>query len=351
MLGGIALGRVGLPSSYLFAALLTGLAAALWRPGALTVPDAGFRWGQAIAGVALGGYLQSSALREFAHDWLPVTVISAATLGLSLLAGIVLARTTEVDEPTAALGLIAGGASGIVGMSHELGADDRLVAFMQYLRVLIVVVTTPLVIAIAFPGAHAATPAGAGDGPILGIATAWPLTVLLGAVGAWLAARARLTAAGLLGPMILTGVVVLAFPGGEEFHVPPLLRESGFAIIGLQVGLRFTVATLRQMGRLLAPVGGVIAGLLTACFGLAVLLDRLTSASLLDCYLATTPGGLYAVLAVAAGSGADATFVVAVQSLRVVVMVLIAPLAVRVTLGVSGRRSRRRSRAARSRAR
>ena len=33
---------------------------------------------------------------------------------------------------------IAGGASGIVGMSGELGADDRLVAFIQYLRVLAV---------------------------------------------------------------------------------------------------------------------------------------------------------------------------------------------------------------------
>ena len=63
-----------------------------------------------------------------------------------------LARTTEVDPPTAALGLVAGGASGIVGMARELGADDRLVAFMQYLRVLVVVLLTPLLVAVAFPG-------------------------------------------------------------------------------------------------------------------------------------------------------------------------------------------------------
>ena len=50
--------------------------------------------------------------------------------------------------------MIAGGASGIVGMARELGADDRLVAFMQYLRVLIVVLLTPLRSPSLFPGAH-----------------------------------------------------------------------------------------------------------------------------------------------------------------------------------------------------
>ena len=43
------------------------------------------------------------------------------------------------------------------------------------------------------------------------------------------------------------------------------------------------------------------------------------------------------MLAVAYGSGADTTFIVAVQSLRVIVMVLLAPLAVRWALS-AGRR-------------
>ncbi|MCW3041709.1 MAG: rane protein AbrB duplication [Solirubrobacterales bacterium] len=331
--GGLLLDAAGLPSSFLFAALLLGLAVALRAPDALDVPGVAFRSAQAVAGVTLGAYLQTSALRELAHAWLPVALVSGATLALSLLAGKLLARTTNLDEPTAALGLIAGGASGIVGMSGELGADDRLVAFMQYLRVLVVVASTPLVIALCFPGHHASAAAVAADAqPVLGALRGWLLTVVLALAGAALAARLRLTAGVLLGPMILTGVVVLAVPGGP-FDVPPLLRETSFAVIGLQVGLRFTTGTIRLLGRLLLPVSLVIAALLAACFGLALVLDATTSASLLDSYLATTPGGLYAVLAVASGSGADTTFVVAVQSLRVVVMVLLAPLAVRWALG------------------
>jgi uncharacterized membrane protein AbrB (regulator of aidB expression) len=41
--------------------------------------------------------------------------------------------------------MVAGGASGVVSIADELGADGRLVAFMQYMRVLVVVVVGPLV--------------------------------------------------------------------------------------------------------------------------------------------------------------------------------------------------------------
>jgi hypothetical protein len=50
---------------------------------------------------------------------------------------------------------------------------------------------------------------------------------------------------------------------------------------------------------------------------------------LVDAYLATTPGGLFAVLAVAFGAGANTTFILAVQALRLLVMVLLAPVVVR----------------------
>ena len=325
--GGVALDAVGLPSSYLFAALLLGLALALARPGSVELDPLAFRASQAVAGVSLGAYLQAEALEAVAGSIVPVLLVSAGTLGLSLAAGAILARTTPLDPPTAALGMIAGGASGIVGMAGELGADDRLVAFMQYLRVLIVVLLTPIGIAVLFGGENGGGPAPPSAG-LLGVPWEWAATAAFALAGAWAAARLRVTAGVLLGPMVLTGAVVLAGLA-DGFAVPDLLGQTAFALIGLQVGLRFTPDTVRLLGRLTVPVLLAIAGLLVASFGLAVLLDATTSATLLDAYLATTPGGLYAVLAVAYGAGADTTFIVAVQSLRVIAMVLLAPLAVR----------------------
>ena len=146
------------------------------------------------------------------------------------------------------------------------------------------------------------------------------------------ALRVRLPSPMLLGPMILAGTLTLS-GATTAIAVPPALRETAFALIGLQVGLRFTVATVRQVGRLLVPVLAGIVVLLVACFGLAAVLAATTPVSLLDAYLATTPGGLYAVLAVALGAGANTTFIVAVQGLRVLVMVLLAPVAVKRLVG------------------
>jgi membrane AbrB-like protein len=217
--------------------------------------------------------------------------------------------------------MVAGGASGIVAMADDLGADDRLVAFMQYLRVLVVVLLTPAVAAVT--GGHAAA-AGGPSAPAFGDLEGWLLTLVVAPAG--VVAGRRLKLPSLIGPMVIAGALTLA---GAGFAVPPALREVAFALIGLMVGLRFTVATLRQVGGLVVPVLLSLVALLVACFGLAVVLELTTSVSLRDAYFATTPGGLYAVLAIAVGAGADTTFILAVQALRVFVMILLAPLAVR----------------------
>jgi membrane AbrB-like protein len=332
--GGVLLGAVGLPSAYLFAALLLGLALALLRPGTLVVDPLVFRGAQAVAGVSFGAYLDADTLEALAGSWLPVTIVSLATIGLSLASGYALARTTPLDRPTAALGMIAGGASGIVGMSGDLGADDRLVAFMQYLRVLVVVLVTPVGIALFFGGQDESAAAAAPTSDLLADVEAWVWTAALAGIGGVAGVRSRIPAGVLLVPMVVTGALELGGVLGD-FAPPGLVVEVAFVLIGLRVGLSFTPATLKLLGRLTGPVLATIAVLIIACFGLAVLLAATTSATLLDAYLATTPGGIYAVLAVAFGTGASTTFVVAVQSLRVIAMVVLAPLAVRLMLRAS----------------
>jgi len=323
---GWVLDAAGLPSSYLFGGLLVGIAAALLVPDRLAIPQRAFTGALAVAGVVLGTLLDSSSLDAIGDSWLPLALVTAATLAISLGAGAVLARVTSLDLPTATLGMVAGGASGIVGISGELGADDRLVAFMQYLRVLVIVLLTPLLVAIAFPGesTHAVTAAE----PVLGDGRGWVLLLATGGAGVTLAAAVRFPAASLLGPMVFAAIVSLGVPGGE-FEVPPLVRELAFSLIGLQVGLKFTVDTIRLLGRLLVPVIAAVLGVLAACGVLAVLLDVTSDVSFRDAYLATTPGGLYAVLAVALGANANAGFILAAQGLRLIVMVALAPVFVR----------------------
>jgi hypothetical protein len=255
-----------------------------------------------------------------------VLAVSAATLALTVGAGILLARVTDIDAPTAALGMVAGGASGIVAMSDDLGADDRLVAVMQYLRVLVIVVLTPLAGAVLFaPGsAHAARVGGADPGLLADVA----FTAGAALLGVLVARPLRLPAGALLGPMVLTATLSLTGVSGGA-RVPYVVAQVAFAVIGLQVGLRFTRESLGRVARLLPWVLGSIAALIAACAVLALVLSKLAGISFLDAYLATTPGGLYAVLATAVSTGANTTFVLAVQSLRLLVMLAAAPVIVR----------------------
>ena len=115
------------------------------------------RVAEAVIGVVLGTFVTLATLEEIGADLAPILAATVATLGLSVLGGLALARWTGLDRPTAAFGTIAGGATGIIVMARDLGADERMVAVLQYLRVVVVVLLTPVVAAVAFGGTGAAT--------------------------------------------------------------------------------------------------------------------------------------------------------------------------------------------------
>jgi membrane AbrB-like protein len=215
-------------------------------------------------------------------------------------------------------------------MARDLGADQRMVAVLQYLRVLLIVVLMPIA---------ATTVYGASTGPGTVAAAAgpgWPagllFTVVCAVVGAVLGRVSRIPVGALLGPMLVAAVVDLTgLSRGAE--VPGLVESAAFLVIGLQVGISFTRESLRTVGRALPLALAIIAGLILGCAGLGVLLAPAAGVGQLEAYLATTPGGLYAVLATATDSGADATFVLAVQVLRLFVMLLSAPLLARLLRG------------------
>jgi membrane AbrB-like protein len=264
----------------------------------------------------------TTTLRELGADTAAVMAVTLATLGLSVLAGTVLTRTTSVDPATGAFGMVAGGASGIVAIAQELGADPRLVAVMQYLRVLVVVVTAP-VVAGAFPAPAASTSATAA--PVPGFPDWLLFAAACTGLGLLLARTVRLPAGSLLGPLLVAATAAAAGLDAAG-PLPDAVQAVAFAVIGLEVGLSFTPASLRQARDLVVPSLLAIAGLIVVCAGLGALLSIATGVSAVDGYLATTPGGLYAVLAASVGSGGDTAFVLAVQVVRILLMLLAAPL-------------------------
>jgi len=325
-LAGLFAQSAGLPAGWLVGPMLVALALALAWKEHPTVP----RWGRTASLAVVGGMLAAtfrpSVLPLVAGHWLPVTLVVGGTLFLSLGAGLLLSGLVRIDRKTAALGALPGAASGMLAISDPLGADARLVALMQYTRVVVVVVTATLVgrlVAGASPqpisaqGLQAAP--GGVDLLVQGTVPTYAVTVLVAVLGALAGTRLRLPAGALLGPLILG--VALAELGVVYLAWPPGVPQAAYLVLGLWVGLLFDGASVKRAGQLFPFVLASAVGLVLACAVLGWALAALTGIDGMTAYLATTPGGIESVAIVALGTGADAPLVLAVQMLRLLAVV------------------------------
>ncbi|GAA1258365.1 AbrB family transcriptional regulator [Pseudonocardia aurantiaca] len=324
--GTVAMAALGVPSPALFAGLLVATALALAGLAPARIPRSATAAAQAVIGVVIGVLAQPGTLAGLAADWLPVLLVISGTLAISMAGGLLMGLWPGITPLTGMLALTAGGASGLVAVSRELGGDDRVVAVVQYLRVGIVTATMPVVAAVVFGASVTSavneTSAGAPWFVDLGF------LLFCAVAGTAIARLLRVPSAALLGPMTLA--IVLNLAGWSFGATPPtLIVEVAYAVIGWQAGARFTRESLRTVLGLLPLATALILAVIAACAGLGMLLSTLTGATALEGYLATTPGGVYAVLATAISAGVDVTFVVAVQVLRVIVMLLVAPVLAR----------------------
>jgi membrane AbrB-like protein len=257
-------------------------------------------------------------------------------LVLSIAAGALLGLHRDVSPLTGSLALVAGGASGLVAIARELGGDDRVVAVVQYLRVALVTASMPVVVTLVYhadKSHHADLRRQTDAAPWYLSVAMMAVLIVVGAAGGLLI---RLPGAGLLGPMALT--VVLQVTGlSFGLSVPMILVQAGYMFIGWQAGVAFTRDALRAVGRLLPAAIALIVVLGVGTAGLGVVLADVAGLTPLEGYLATSPGGVYAVLATAVETGSNVTFVIAAQVVRILLMLFTAPLLARIVIRMTER--------------
>jgi membrane AbrB-like protein len=339
----------GVPGPHLLAGLVVGITLALGLaiPPQVRVSPGLYTMAQALVGGAIGSLAQSG----FTGSGSVVVVlplVTAATVVLSLVAGELLARRVAVGRPTALLGMVAGGSAAVVAAADETGADARVVAVLQYLRVGLVAATAPLVAYLMLgtdTHRHALRPPSVKDS-VIGIA----ILACIATAGPWLARRARMPTAALTGPLIL-GVALGWLGAFRDAPIPATVTAAALAVIGLEIGLRFNRPTLRSLGRMAPTAGALTTGVMLACALLGEMLSLTTGISPVDGYLMTTPGGINAVLGAAASmNGVNVALVATAQILRLLVMILFVPALVRrltrssVELSVADATSERRTR-------
>ena len=317
---GWGLTALHLPAGVLLGCMLAGILLSS-RDIRLGVPTPLFALAQGVLGCLMAQSLQPATLARVASDWpifLGATVsIIAASAGLGWL----LMRRQAFPGTTAVWGLAPGAASAMVLMAEAYGADVRLVAFMQYLRVAVVTAVAALVAhfwtvqaAPMAPEVHWFSVIHAGH-------LSWTLVLAfaVSSVARWL----KIPGGAMVAPLIL-GAALQAM-GLLVIELPPALLAVSYAVIGWSIGLRFTRSILRHALRALPAVLGSIFALMGVGVVIAVGLNQWAGYDPLTAYLASSPGGADSVAIIAATSAVDAGFVMAMQLARFLMVLVWGP--------------------------
>jgi membrane AbrB-like protein len=323
-----------LPAALLLGPMVAGIALALGG-GAIQLGRTPYLLAQAVVGCLIARAATPDVLPTLAASWHLFTLVILAGIAASAFLGWLLCRLGVMPGATGIWGTSPGGAAAMVVMADACGADARLVAFMQYLRVLCVALAATLVARVATGGAPAHAAVVWFPPPLPGLGVAAGLIALGAAVGL----GTRLPAGAMLAPMLAGAALRLS--GTAEIDLPPWLLAAAYAGIGWRVGLGFTRPVALYAARALPAILAAILALIAFCGGLSWLLSRLTGMDALTAYLAASPGGMDSVAIIAASCpGVDFACVMTMQTLRFFLVVLLAPSMARFLAGRADRNTR-----------
>jgi uncharacterized protein len=311
---------------HLPAALLLGAMAAAILVSALegkpTPPQWTYVIAQGLIGCLVARSIGPGILLTMAQHW-PVFVAGVvAVLIFSTTLGGLLARWKVLPGTTAVWGSAPGAATVMVLMAEAFGGDTRLVAFMQFLRVMLVALVASIVSRLwVTPGAGSV--AHTTDWfPALAAAPVIE-TLALAVAGAFIGMKSRLPAGPLLVPLVAG--IALSVGHGLAITLPPWLMAGCYTVVGWIIGLRFTRETVVYAARMLPRITTSILMLIILCGGSAWVLHLALGTDMLTAYLATSPGGADSIAIIAASSKVDLPFVMAMQTARFLLVILIGP--------------------------
>jgi len=319
-LSGTLLTAIHLPAALLLGAIIAGILVETCQ-AEIQMPQIPFYISQGIIGCMVANALTKEIVHSFIHQWpvflaiVLIIILSCCTLGWTM------SKLGILPGTTAIWGLLPGAASAMMLMSDSFGADSRLVAFMQYLRVVLVAAIASLV-------AHFWVHASGSSTPIVWFPVIhWlpfleTLAIIIG--GSAIGVISKFPAGMLLIPLMAGSVLQLN--GLVEIELPRWLLAGGYLCIGWQIGLRFTQKVLLNAAKVLPQIIASILAVILFCGCLGYALTKILGIDPLTAYLATSPGGVDAVAIIAASANVNVGFVMTLQLSRALIIMFVGPV-------------------------
>lgn len=322
---GLALAlATGLPLPFLFGPMLACLIAALLGAplkGLGPVTDGA----RTILGVAIGASVTPALLADLPEMAASVALVPFYFAVIGLVGVPYFRRIAGFDPVTAFYAAMPGGAADMVLFGREAGADVRALSLIHATRVAVIVTVAPILLSVFYDVSL--------DRPVGEAAADLPLAemglMLLAAVVGWSAGvRVGLFGAAILGPLI--AALILSLLGLLHERPPREALQAAQVLIGLSIGVHYVGVTWRELTRTIG-VSAVFMLILAVLAGLmAETVVLLGLAPPVEAFLAFSPGGQGELTVLAIVVGAELGYVVVHHLARVVLVILGAPLVLRV---------------------
>lgn len=321
VLVGYIFNQLHIPAGWLLGSLFTGMGYGILI-NKLSFGRSSFKIVLTFVGANISLLLTTSTLKLIPHLIIPLVMTIFITIVASFFFGLLLfKKAKDVDKITAFFCCIPGGASEIIGISGQYGADDRLVAAFHTLRITFFTISIPLIVGYLNPISEK-TMITQENVNFNSITIIFFLTVIL---LAFLLDYFLKFPGGILIFSILIGFILTEFIFEIE-QVPKFIGGIGQALIGAFVGIRFDKDVLKKIWKL-GPITLIIIllfFLLTLL--IAIIFELLTDVSFSTSLISTVPAGAAEMSVTAVALNINPTIVATLHIIRLILLFLSLPL-------------------------
>ncbi|WP_410217086.1 AbrB family transcriptional regulator [Paracoccus sp. (in: a-proteobacteria)] len=275
-------------------------------------------------GVAVGASITPQVLAGLPEIAASLAIVPVFIGVIALIGYPLFRRVFGFDHPTAWYAAMPGGLQDMLVFGEEAGGDIRALSLIHATRILVIVTVAPLIMTLYWQ-VDLSQPPGA---PMTSIPWQQIALIVAAGFGGWkIAERVGLFGASILGPMILTAGLSLA--GIIQTRPPAEIIQAAQFFIGIAVGAKYAGITARELR--IDVTAGLVYSLILAVISLIFLelIYMLGLAPALDAFLAFLPGGQAEMVVIAIIAGADLAYVVSHHILRIVIVILLAPIVAR----------------------
>ena len=318
VLAGLAAFLAGLPLPWMMGPMIVTGIAAMSR-----LPVAGPAWLRPlvipIIGVMLGSAITMQLLQELI-DWVPTLVLLPPFLCAAGAVSYAVYRYLGGYDPvTAFFSAAPGGLNEMVIVGEEAGGDERRIALAHSARILVVITFVALFFGLVL-GVRTAGQA-ASDWVAFDAITFRDYVILglCALLGYWGGKAARLPAAPVFGPMILSGIAHVM--GWVTVAPPSILVILAQVTIGTIIGTRFVGVTLGELRRDIGLAAISSLGMLAITLGFAFAIAWISGLPLAQAFLAYSPGGLTEMSLLTLAMEQDVAYVSIMHVIRITLVI------------------------------